>query len=70
MMYWIKGDVDEDGRITFLDVIGVFQVASGIIDGEAERLKADLNNDGLVTTDDAFFVLKHLSGEEIISGVI
>ena len=69
-MYGFKGDIDGDGRITFLDAMGVLQVAAGIIDGEAERLKADLNNDGLVTTDDAFFVLKHLSGEEIISGVI
>lgn len=69
-MYGIKGDIDGDGRITLLDAIGVLQVASGIIDDEDARLKADLNNDGLVTTDDVPFVLRHLSGEEIISGVI
>lgn len=69
-MYGFKGDIDGDGRITHLDTMGVLQVASGIINDEYARLKADLNNDGLVTIDDVFFVLKHLSGEEIISGVI
>jgi hypothetical protein len=70
MMYGIKGDIDGDGRITYIDAVGTLQVASGIINDEETRLKADVNGDGEVTTDDVLVVLEHLSGKEIISGVI
>jgi hypothetical protein len=69
-MYNFLGDVDNDGRITFLDAVGVLQVSAGMISGPYVKWKADTNGDGVVTADDMNLILQHLSGEKILDGVI
>jgi Ca2+-binding EF-hand superfamily protein len=66
-MIKILGDADGDGRITMIDVIVALQSAAGQI---PYIETADLNQDGIVSISEVRDMLKHLSGEKLIFGVI
>jgi Ca2+-binding EF-hand superfamily protein len=63
----ILGDADGDGRITMIDTIVAMQSAAGQI---PYIETADLNQDGIVSISEIRDILKHLSGEKLIFGVI
>ena len=81
----LKGDIDNDGKITILDsTICLHIMATEPIDfteegkaradvndfTEEEKARADVNNDGTVSLRDAKAILRHIAGIELIDGVI
>ena len=67
----LKGDIDNDGKITDLDsVICLRIVAETINFSEQEKARADVNNDGKVSLMDARKILQHIAGIELIDEVI
>lgn len=69
-MYEFIADTDNDGRITILDVILAYQLASNLYtDGGALR-RTDIDGSGSVSTDEANAIIKHLKGERILNSII
>lgn len=68
----LKGDIDNDGKITILDsTICLVIIAAEPIDfTEQEKARADVNNDGRVSLMDAKAILRHIAGIELIDEVI
>lgn len=67
----LKGDIDNDGKITDLDsVICLANIAESISFSEQEKERADVDNDGTVSLFDARKILKHIAGIELIDEVI
>lgn len=66
-MIKILGDADGDGRITMIDTIVALHSAGGQI---PYIETVDLNQDGIVFISEVRDMLKHLSGEKLIFGVI
>lgn len=67
----LKGDIDNDGKITILDsTICLANIAGSIDFSEQEKARADVNNDGTVSLRDAKKILKHIAGIELIDEVI
>ena len=67
----LKGDIDNDGKITVLDSqICLYNIAEAINFSEQEKARADVNNDGKVSLMDAKAILKHIAGIELIDEVI
>jgi hypothetical protein len=70
-----KADLNNDGRITMLDIPLLLKAAEGIfqdkivVDGVAFR-KGDLNNDGSTSLADIPLILEHLNGINLIDEVI
>ena len=67
----LKGDIDNDGKITDLDAVICLTIAAeapGFSEQEKER--ADVNNDGTVSIKDARKILQHIAGIELIDEVI
>ena len=61
------GDVNEDGKVDFLDSVMTLRYIEGLVKLTPEQiLKADVNCDGKVTEDDAKLILKY--DAEIING--
>jgi hypothetical protein len=62
-----KGDLNNDGRITMVDIPLCLKASAGqfIDDG-----RGDVNSDGSVTIDDVKLLLKHINGEVLFDGVI
>ena len=59
----MKGDVNNDGRITTSDALMAFQIALGIYQPTPdEEWRADANNDGRVTTSDALCIFQEALG--------
>lgn len=69
-MAQFKGDVNNNGRIDLIDDLLILPVTLGIFGDEDTIRRADINGDGVVSTDDIFVLLKHLNGEELIDEVI
>ena len=67
----LKGDVNNDGKLSIIDMLLIFMYKSGAISLETDKLqRADTDNDGSVTIADALAIAKHITGEAIIDGVI
>ena len=64
--YIIAGDVDDDGRITILDVVLALQMVTGSIAPDSER--ADVNHDGAVDAHDAFMILTMAQTTQVCVG--
>ena len=74
-MAQFKGDLNNDGRITTIDIPLCLKAAAGqlsdevIVDGVAFR-KGDLNNDGSTSLDDIPLIIDHINGVNLIDEVI
>ena len=67
----LKGDIDNDGKITVLDSqICFYNITEAINFSEQEKARADVNNDGKVSLMDARKILQHIAGIELIDEVI
>lgn len=59
-----KGDIDNDGYISVLDVQHILNIAVGTSGyTEEQKSKADLNRDGKVTSEDSLLASRFLSGQ-------
>ena len=67
----IRGDVNNDGKLSVIDMLTIFRYKSGEISLSSDELaRADTDGDGSVTLADALAIRKHITGEFIIDGVI
>ncbi|MAE68270.1 MAG: dockerin type I repeat-containing protein [Candidatus Peribacteraceae bacterium] len=55
------GDVDGSGTVDVSDVLIILEVAQGYESATTDQLKADPNEDGQLTVDDAMRILSKLS---------
>jgi hypothetical protein len=65
-----KGDVDNDGRITMLDMPLALRVVAGLAGDDEMKIRLDIDGDGLVTTDDVRALYAHINCETLIDEVI
>jgi hypothetical protein len=74
-MAQLKGDLNNDGRITMVDVPLCLKAAAGqfsdevTVEGVVFR-RGDVDGDGKTLTHDVIALVKHLQGEKLIDGVI
>lgn len=67
----LRGDVNNDGKLSIIDMLLIFEYKVGAISLDADELqRADTDNDGSVTLADALAIQKHIEGRYIIDGVI
>lgn len=67
----LLGDVNNDGKLSTIDMRIIFEYrADGISLDEDEIKRADVNGDGSITLVDARSILQHISGRTLIEGVI
>lgn len=67
----LRGDVNNDGKLSIIDMLAIFMHNSGEISLNPDELKrADTDGDGSITITDALKIQKHIEGETIIDGVI
>lgn len=67
----LRGDINNDGKISIIDMLTIFRYKSGEITLNAEELqRADTDNNGAVEIADALMIQKHITGEYLIDGVI
>lgn len=65
-----KGDVDNDGRITMLDMPLALRVVAGLAGDNEMKTRLDVDGDGSVTLDDVRALYAHINCENLIDGVI
>ena len=71
MVKQLRGDVNNDGKLSIIDMLLIFMYKSGAISLNSDELqRADTDNDGSVTIADALAIQQHITGENIIDGVI
>ena len=67
----LRGDVNNDGRLSIIDMLLIFNYKSSAISLDTDELqRADTDNDGSITLADALAIQRHIEGEAIIDGVI
>ena len=67
----LKGDINNDGKLSIIDMLTIFRYKSSEISLNAEELqRADTDNNGAVEISDALMIQKHITGEHLIDGVI
>ena len=67
----LKGDIDNDGKITVLDAVICLTIAAEAPGfSEQEKARADVDNDGKVSLVDARKILQHIGGINLIDEVI
>ena len=67
----IKGDINGDGRITYLDAIILSLSYLKVVNLTGDAfIAADINGDGNITISDSALIVRHLLGIEIINEVI
>ena len=65
------GDINNDGKLSIIDMLLIFMYKSGEISLDADELRrADTDNNGSVELADALKIYDHITGEAIIDGVI
>lgn len=66
----LRGDVNNDGKLSIIDMLTIFRYkADEVTLNAGERKRADTDNDGSITLADALAIQKHITGEYIIDGV-
>lgn len=74
-MAQFKGDLNNDGRITMIDIPLCLKASAGqfpdsvTVDGVIFK-RGDINNDGATTTADIPLILDHINGVNLIDEVI
>lgn len=66
-MAQFKGDLNNDGRITMIDIPLCLKASSGQF---ADNGRGDINNDGATTLADIPLILDHINGVNLIDEVI
>ena len=67
----LRGDINNDGKLSIIDMLLIFMYKSGEISLNSDELqRADTDNNGNVELADALAIAKHITGEAIIDGVI
>ena len=67
----LRGDVNNDGKLSIIDMLAIFMYKSGEISLNSDELqRADTDNNGSVELVDALMIQKHITGEYLIDGVI
>ena len=69
-MAQFKGDLNNDGRITMIDIPICLRAASGMIIDESVVKRGDVDGDGSTTISDMKLILDHIDGVNLIDGVI
>ena len=69
-MAQFKGDLNNDGRITMIDIPLCLRAAGGMIIDESILERGDVDGDGSTTLDDLKLILDHINGVNLIDGVI
>lgn len=69
------GDLNNDGRITMIDIPLCQKAAGGIFDDsvivdDVEYKRGDVDGDGNTSTNDVRLILDHINGVNLIDGVI
>lgn len=62
-----KGDLNNDGRITMLDVPLCLRAASSMFDDNG---RGDVDGDGTTSLEDVKLIMAHLNGKNLIDGVM
>ena len=67
----IKGDLNNDGRITELDMLLMQAILlEKIIPDERQKIAGDINNDGTISLKDMSALRRHLDGIEMITEAV
>ncbi len=56
-----SGDIDGSGMVDIRDAILILEIAQGYREPSADQLRADPNDDGILSVDDAIRILSTLS---------
>lgn len=65
------GDVNNDGKLSIIDMLLIFMYKSTEISLSPDELqRADTDGDGSIALNDALKIQRHIDGETIIDGVI
>ena len=65
------GDINNDGKLSIIDMLLIFMYKSGEISLNSDELqRADTDKNGSVELADALKIEDHITGEAIIDGVI
>jgi hypothetical protein len=65
-----KGDGDNDGRITMLDLPLALRVVAGLVGDTETKKRLDIDDNGSVTVSDLNALYAHINCENLIDGVI
>lgn len=57
------GDVNEDGKISVMDIVAIRQIMSGQVDGNYNKLAADVNVDGKISVMDIVSVRQMIANK-------
>lgn len=67
----LKGDINNDGKIDYIDFAICLAASSGYLSLDVnEALRADVNNNGKVNAEDGRAMLQHIIGEKLIDEVV
>ena len=67
----LRGDVNNDGKLSIIDMLLIFMYKSGAISLNSDELqRADTDNNGSVEIADALMIHDHITGKALIDGVI
>ena len=69
-MAQFKGDLNNDGRITMIDIPISLRAAASMITDESVVKRGDVDGDGSTTVTDSKLILDHINGVNLIDGVI
>lgn len=67
----LRGDVNNDGKLSIIDMLLIFEYKSGAVKLDLDELRrADVDNNSSVELADALMIQDHITGKAIIDGVI
>lgn len=74
-MAYFKGDLNNDGRITMIDIPLCLKAAAGQLDdsfivNDVKYRRGDVNGDGSTGVEDVNLILDHINGVNLIDEVI
>jgi hypothetical protein len=59
---WLKGDIDDNGRVDLADAIAAMQILSRITPAQAINAYADVNGDGKIGLPEVIYILQTVAG--------
>lgn len=67
----LKGDINNDGKISVFDYFLIFAKNNESIDfNQDEMARADVNDDGVVGIPEAKMIREHILGKSLITGMV